>query len=112
MKRALTSTLSLGLLLLAACGTTIGDPCTTNEQCGGQICINQSYTPGGYCSRQCTLADPRTCPSGSVCIRDGQARDNPACFHVCRAQPDCRTGYVCKAVKDSLDAVCVGPTGL
>jgi len=99
-------------LLACACGPTVGDPCTTPNECGGQVCINQEWTPGGYCSRQCTLADERSCPGGTACIADGLAKDNPACFRQCRNQSDCRTGYVCRTVKDSVQSVCIGPTGL
>ncbi|MBI3185515.1 MAG: hypothetical protein HYZ28_25535 [Myxococcales bacterium] len=101
-----------GLAAFSACGPTIGDPCTTAAECGNQVCVNQDYTPGGYCSRQCTLADERSCPSGSTCVKDGLAKDNPACFRLCRSQADCRLGYVCKSVKDNPQPVCVGPSGI
>ncbi len=112
MQRLASILLLTAASLLTACGTTVGDPCTTKAECGGQICINREYTPGGYCSQQCTLGDDRTCPAGTTCIRDGQARDNPACFRTCSSPNDCRAGYECKAVKDNPKSVCVGPTGL
>lgn len=108
MKGILAMAMAFGLL---GCGSIIGDPCTTNAECGGQICVNQDYTPGGYCSRQCTLADDRTCPVGSICLKDGQSQGNPACFRICRSQLECRTGYVCRTLKESTSTVCVGPNG-
>ncbi len=102
----------LALLVLAACGPSVGDPCTTPSDCGGQVCINQEWTPGGYCSRQCTVADERSCPGGSLCVPDGMGRDFAACFRICRTDADCRTGYVCRVVKDRAQPVCIGPQGL
>lgn len=98
------------LALLTACGPTIGDPCTTSQECGGQVCLNRGEsTPGGYCSRQCTQADLTTCPGGSICVRDGLVRGTAACYRQCRTQADCRPGYVCRLYNDSLETVCAGP---
>ncbi len=97
------------LLFLAGCGATVGDSCTTVSECGNQLCINQSYTPGGYCSKQCTLGEDSTCPGGSVCVRDGAAKDLAACFKVCKVKEDCRSGYVCASLRSSTQTVCVGP---
>lgn len=111
MKRIVLCGVAGLALLLVGCGATVGDPCTTPSDCGGQNCINQEWTPGGYCSQQCNLADERSCPGGTLCIPDGLAKDVPACFRTCRNQNDCRPGYVCKSVKDR-PPVCVGPTGI
>ena len=35
-------------LFVAGCGATVGDPCTTEQDCGKQVCLNKDYTPGGY----------------------------------------------------------------
>ncbi len=98
--------------LLAACGATVGDPCTTASECSGQLCINETYTPGGYCSRQCTLGDDRSCPTGSLCVRDGLRRDVPACFRLCNDATSCRAGYACRFVNDSPRQVCIGTDGI
>ncbi|MFZ5471930.1 MAG: hypothetical protein ACOZIN_21075, partial [Myxococcota bacterium] len=92
MKRLFSVGITAGFLgVLAGCGSTIGDPCTTPTDCGGQICLNRGdLTPGGYCTQQCTPADARTCPAGAVCVRDGQANNNDACYRLCRTQSDCR----------------------
>ena len=96
------------LFTLSACGATVGDPCTTPSDCGGQTCINADFAPGGYCSRQCVLNDDRSCPGGSICVKDGQAKDVHACFRTCLTQNDCRSGYQCRGFRDSTQNVCVG----
>ena len=110
MKRTLL--LVVAAASLAACGPTVGDPCTVPADCGGQICITRSYAPGGYCSRACTVTDATSCPAGTTCIRDGIARDTAGCFRTCRIQADCRSGYLCQLVHDNAQSVCVGPDGL
>lgn len=107
-----TAALILVAAAFSACGTTIGDPCTVPDDCGGQICLNQKGTPGGYCSKTCSVTDPDSCPSGSVCIPDGAGDTLPACFLECGSHSDCRPGYQCNRVADSLATVCIGPEGL
>jgi hypothetical protein len=102
-----------GLLLLvslAACGPTIGDPCTTAQDCLGRTCLNRPGFAGGYCSVSCMLADPNGCPTGSVCIRDGISPGTHGCFRACNTTIDCRSTYVCSKVHGSDVAVCVGPS--
>lgn len=94
---------------LLGCGPTIGDPCTVAGDCGNQLCINKPYTPGGYCSRQCSLGDDRSCPTGSSCVREGNGSNSPACFHNCSTATDCRAGYVCLSTSKSSKPICVGP---
>ncbi|MBS1148646.1 MAG: Extracellular serine protease [Myxococcaceae bacterium] len=98
--------------LLAGCGPTIGDPCTTNSECGpGVICLNKDFSPGGYCTLACKVEDPNTtCPTGSTCVRDALARNAPACFRTCSRAADCRNGYVCRTVNGSV-SICVGAVG-
>lgn len=97
---------------LAACGPTIGDPCTTTAECGGQLCINEDFAPGGYCSKPCDLGDERSCPVGTICVREALANNGHACFRTCTSQADCRPGYLCTTAGDSARAVCIGPSGL
>jgi hypothetical protein len=85
--------LGLGLV---GCGSTVGDACTTHEDCGAQgICINQDYTPGGYCSQACVPGRDETCPSGSTCVSEGASKDVSSCFQRCDRSADCRRGYQC-----------------
>ncbi len=96
-------------LLLGACGPTIGDPCTTPSDCLGRSCLNGNGWPGGYCSTTCTLGDPNSCPTGSVCIREGINNDTHGCYRQCNSTRDCRSGYRCENVRGSDSTVCVGP---
>lgn len=102
----------LVLILLAGCGATVGDPCTTTKECGGAVCLNRDFTPGGYCSVACSLGANSGCPAGSICVDDALGRDTPGCLRSCRSAADCRQGYVCKTEKSSSTPVCVGPEGI
>jgi hypothetical protein len=84
------------MLTIAGCGPTIGDACTTAADCGNQLCLNQPYAPGGYCSKACSLSDEHSCPSGSTCVANGNGEGNHACFRLCGDKKDCRAGYECR----------------
>src|SRR5438132_12179670 len=84
---------SLLFAVITACGPTVGDPCTTAQDCLGRTCLNGGSMPGGYCTLSCLLEDPNSCPAGTLCIRDGIAKDVNGCFRVCAATRDCRPGY-------------------
>lgn len=99
-------------LFAAGCGAAVSDPCTTEADCGGQICLNRGdWTPGGYCSKPCTVGDDSSCPGGTTCVRDIIARDQPGCLKSCISANDCRKGYNCRVSNDSPRAVCVGNDG-
>lgn len=98
-------------LWLSACGPTIGDPCTTDAECGPGVCLNRDFTPGGACSLACAVGGA-ACPSGTVCVRDALGKDRAGCLRSCAAQAECRGGYVCKVEKDSATPICVGPQGI
>lgn len=99
-------------LAVAACGPTVGDPCTTANDCLNRQCINGGGVPGGYCSATCTLDNPNSCPTGSLCIRDGLGRDAHGCYKICNSSRDCRANYKCETARGSESTVCVGPNGL
>ncbi|WP_257460683.1 hypothetical protein [Archangium lipolyticum] len=99
--------LGLGLV---GCGSTVGDACTTDNDCGDMgFCItNRDYTPGGYCSQSCVPGKDDTCPSGSTCVSEGASNDVSACFLKCETQADCRTGYRCVGgFKNNPISICV-----
>ena len=102
----------LVVALLSGCGATVGDPCTTASDCSNQLCINQPWTLGGYCSKACTAGDDTTCPSGSTCIANGNGHNSPACFRVCNTVRDCRGGYSCLQPSNNSKMICVGPEGI
>ena len=103
---------ALALLCAAAvgCGPTVGDGCTTASDCENQLCINQDFAPGGYCSKTC---DPtkNDCPTGSVCVADALGHGAPACFRTCAVAADCRDSYACRTTHES-PLICVGPSGI
>ena len=98
-------------LLMSGCGATVGDACTTASDCANQVCINQPWTPGGYCSKSCTVGDDGSCPSGSTCIANGNGTGNPACFRVCTTMMDCRNGYACLQSRTGSKLICVASGG-
>lgn len=72
--------------------SVIGQPCTSDSQCGSSgLCANNSSWPGGYCTQDCLSA---SCPDGSKCYSNGTAA---YCFASCSAVgTTCRSGgYVC-----------------
>lgn len=98
----------VGLLVLAACsdstsssaGTT-GSTCTNSANCGGGLCAKSNDFPNGYCTQGCTLGDPTTCPSGSVCIDDASgvpadAGVKAVCYQACQTDTNCTIpGFKC-----------------
>jgi hypothetical protein len=57
----------------------------------------------------CILGDANSCPTGSVCIREGIEKDTHGCYRLCNSTRDCRSGYRCETVRGSDSTVCVGP---
>jgi hypothetical protein len=106
MRHALALTI---LCFVAGCGPVIGDACTVNTECGAGVCLNHSFAPGGLCSVVCKVGSANTCPSGSICVAGTVDGDTAGCLHSCARDADCRSGYVCREVHDSITKVCVGP---
>jgi hypothetical protein len=92
-----------------AAGTgTIGEPCSSHDECAGRVCLLEDYLgwPGGYCSQGSGI-DPACggCPSGSTC-HDllGRGSGPYFCLRACGALADCRAaGQLCAPA-----GVCVG----
>ncbi len=95
--RSLHVFVPLALLLLAACGTEIGDECRQSRDCspdGDRACDVSS--PGGYCT--VVGCDSGSCPSEAVCVRFFSAEtDNVACEpHASgHGDSDCTADEVC-----------------
>lgn len=109
MTRALAVLVVLGL---SACGPVIGDACTVNTECGPGVCVNRDFAPGGLCSLVCTPGATSACPAGSVCVTAVVDGDTAGCMRSCDADSDCRSGYACRAERQSATKICVGPSGL
>jgi len=119
------SLLAFAALLTTACGSEIGDSCSTNVDCaqdGTRDCdLSQ---PGGYCT--VNGCDEKSCPEEAVCIRifpyespgaacqqdsdcassdlclpEGlcvpRASERRYCERKCGSDGDCRGGYECRA---------------
>jgi hypothetical protein len=81
--------LALGAL---GCGSSIGDACSTDQDCGGRTCGLADAFPGGYCTQRCTLGDDGTCPTGASChVHHGEVD----CLRTCHEDVECRSGYTC-----------------
>jgi len=83
-------------------GAALGDACTANADCAGNLCLKQGTAvtattwPGGYCSKACTAdADCGKDAQGNLL---GYCNASGACLKACSAttgQSNCRSGYVC-----------------
>jgi hypothetical protein len=83
-------------VVLFGCGPSIGDACTTDQNCGGRTCISDNSFPGGYCTEHCVQGDSSGCPGGSSCVEhNGQA----LCLRNCSDTSECRGGYTCHNYK-------------
>lgn len=94
--------LALGL---AGCGTSIGESCTTDNDCGGRTCSLSPNFPGGYCTQRCTPGDDTTCPTGASC--QTHHAEN-ICLRTCHQDVECRSGYTCHTYKGS-GPFCLAP---
>ena len=84
------SLLLLLFALLPACGSEVGDECSSDSECGNRrICDRASR--GGYCT--VSPCSPGSCPANSVCVEF----ENEAtyCMALCDTSDDCRGGYTC-----------------
>ena len=81
--------------------TPTGGSCAQGIGCSGGICATSGDFPSGYCTQACTLTDPSTCQTGSVCIDDASGAPADAgvkalCYQSCTSDADCtRVGYKC-----------------
>ncbi|MBL8949578.1 MAG: hypothetical protein JNK82_02300 [Myxococcaceae bacterium] len=92
----------------AACGPTVGDPCTTPNDCLGRACLNAAGFAGGYCSVECTMDGARACPTGSICVREALGPGTHACMRACNNTRECRPTYRCERERGSDSPVCTG----
>ena len=101
-----TPSLFAAFALLCACSSSSSAPstgsgCASSADCGGGLCVVSQDFVGGYCTKGCSLADPSSCPAGSVCIDDASgvpadAGISAVCYQSCRTSADCtRPGYAC-----------------
>ena len=121
----------LVLSLLACCAAptedsngATGDACQSDVDCNGTLsCITQA--PAGYCTsgcapcaENCTADSCETgcipvgavlCPEGGRCIVVdlGNGLDVAQCLSTCTNKSDCRDGYSCQVVPESLLSVCL-----
>ena len=83
--------LALSSLLAAACGSEIGDSCSTNVDCaqnGSRDCDRSQ--PGGYCT--INGCDEKSCPDEAVCIRIFPYEAPGA---ACASDADCISSELC-----------------
>lgn len=54
----------------------IGKPCTSNNQCQGGLCAQNTHTGVFFCTKQCDRCAATPCPTGSGCQNAGP-------FYIC-----------------------------
>ena len=78
------------VVMFAGCAAIVGDECTVDVDCGQGLTCDISM-PDGYCTLgDCDLS---ACPDEGVCILFDE--DTSYCMQPCKADGDCRAGYVC-----------------
>ncbi len=104
-------------------GSTIGNPCTQDSDCGSQPyrCVPEQGTPsfpfpgnsgkgppGGYCTQNCFIGSG-TCPKGSACYVPGAA--SGVCLKECTTDKECRNseGYTCTFEAGTNTKLCLPP---
>jgi len=95
-------------LVASGCGSTVGDACRTDQDCGGRTCRRGEDYPGGYCTQHCTLGDNHTCPSGAWCEHH---HGEDVCLRRCADDVECRAGLTCKTTHGD-GPFCLAPNDL
>ena len=92
----------LATVVLAGCGSTIGDKCSQNIDCGtARLCDNTM--PDGYCTvRGCKFG---SCPDDAVCVRFYTTE--LYCMRSCGETSDCRDGYSCQKLDGAVAKICL-----
>ena len=83
-------------------GLPHGSPCSSDDACAGDRCLQGGTWAGGYCTEPCL----ECAQEGSSCVRPELSTIN-ICAADCRTHDDCRDGYVCKTDGFSDDTVCL-----
>ena len=91
MKRIII--LSALWIALVGCEPSVGDKCSTSNDCPtGTVCDTDS--PGGYCLVPNCEGDEE-CPEETVCVKFAQMQNY--CLLKCKSDSDCRSGdYACR----------------
>ena len=86
---AFTAILSLAAV---GCGSSIGDSCSTSNDCpSGTICDTDS--PSGYCLVPGCEMDEE-CPENATCVKF--TKNIHYCLKKCKKDGDCRSKYACR----------------
>jgi hypothetical protein len=78
--------------------TNVGMTCATTVDCGNDprdACNTEAgdLFPGGYCIME-PCDDIQVCSPGATCV--SMPFETPSCLKSCKADKDCRSGYVCQ----------------
>ena len=91
----------------------LGEPCEDLEDCPGGLCLAEAGEgwPAGTCAAPgCPLtmeATGQLCPTGGVCVDDGDDDDLGYCLSACTTDStSCRPGYACEALDAGTDGAC------
>lgn len=77
---------------LLGCEASVGDKCTTSNDCPtGTVCDTDS--PGGYCLVSSCESDEE-CPEEAVCV--SFTKSMSYCLKKCKKDSDCRSKYTCR----------------
>ena len=80
----------------------LGQPCRSYSECSSRICIGDVFSL--YCSEQCQVSDPGSCPAGYECFVGSNMDYCRKVWPSCQSDDDCMPDMVC-TVQDAPDGM-------
>ncbi len=84
---------------------SIGDPCSSINDCGPDAGTCDTSVSGGVCTALC-LPTVIPCPAGSGCALLSLGGQQAICLPVCNSDSDCRSGFTCLPDLLSMRSLC------
>lgn len=85
-------------------GSDDGEPCGTDDECAGRLCMPEPVWQDGYCTtRPCNTDEECSAPDVMCSSFEGESM----CLLMCGSSDDCRDGYYCGEVPGRRELACL-----